>query len=201
MFMKLGWVCFLSLGLLGSSQLKAQDIIEWSPEYKLEWSDFKLGGIRPAATVYRLNAGIKIDFLFNMSGYEFTFTKNFNSKATTTFSPWASELTAPDSVTAQQMLNFARYEFDLGELYTRKFRKRLFETKNAASDTRFYIPVYEEITREHAERLGKANEQADMGRAEAATRLLHDEVLKEITELADFCKTCKPSKKKAAEKS
>jgi hypothetical protein len=41
----------------------------------------------------------------------------------------AGSLIAPDTITANKLLDFASYEFDLSELYARKLRKEIYEQK------------------------------------------------------------------------
>ena len=137
-----------------------------------------------------------MDFSFYMSSGEFMFTKNFNSKVNCTFKRDAASLIAPDSLVALDLLNFSRYEFDLSELYARKFRKRLYEEKGAFSDVSFFRPIYDEIQKEFTERHTLAGTQTELGRDIANLNTLHQEVLNEITVLSDFCKACKPPKKK-----
>jgi hypothetical protein len=44
------------------------------------------------------------------------FTKNFNSKVSSTFKRDAAFIIATDNVNAKHLLTFAQYEFDLSEL-------------------------------------------------------------------------------------
>jgi hypothetical protein len=97
---------------------------------------------------------------------------------------------------ALQMVQFGQYSFDLSELYSRKFRKELFEQKGAFSDPNFFQPIYNNLQTEmnnvHA-RVGKAT---DLGRNESLLKHEHEQVLAEIALLSDFCRECKPPKKK-----
>jgi len=174
-----------------------QDIIEWQPGYELKLSDFQSPATQVGnKTVYSLSAASGIDFAFNMSHYEFMFTKNFNSKVSCTFKRKASALVAPDTADAEKMVRFAQYEFDLAELYARRFRQDLYEQKGAFSGASFFQPLYNKLQEEMAERHTLAAKQSEMGRNEAVTEQLRSEVKKEIEALPDFCKDCKPRKKK-----
>lgn len=137
-----------------------------------------------------------MDFSFYMSNAEFMFTKNFNSKVNCTFKRDAALLVAPDSLTAMDLLSFARYEFDLSELYARKFRKKIYEGKGAFSNVSFLQPIYNDIQAEFTKEHTAAAAATDLGRNKETLKELHDEVLKGIQELPDFCKACKPQKKK-----
>ena len=131
-----------------------------------------------------------------MSNYEFMLTKNFNSKVTCSFKPEAAMILAPDTATATDLLEFAKFDFDLAELYARKLRKRLYEEKGAFSDANFFQPVYDEINKEFVDRHTAAGKETDLGKNRDKLNELHAQVMQEIDELPDFCKTCKPSKKK-----
>ncbi|MFD2035097.1 hypothetical protein ACFSKL_09860 [Belliella marina] len=176
----------------------AQQNIEWSPEVVLELSDFqsKRTRIDPTVDSYLIQTGSKVDFLVSMSNAEFLFTKNFNSKVTAIFSPNASLIIAPNENVANSLLNFARYHFDLTELYARKFRKMLFENKGAFSSINFIMPLYDNVQEELVARSGEAGDVSGLGMDGAELEKLHLAVKLELTDYEDFCKTCKPPKDK-----
>lgn len=84
----------------------------------------------------------------------------------------------------------------MAELYARNLRKQLFEKKGTFSNVTFFQPLYDEIQSQLTERHARAAKETDLGRNREKLNALHQEVLKEIETLADFCKTCKPPKKK-----
>lgn len=130
-----------------------------------------------------------------MSNAEFMFTKNFNAKVDCSFMPSTASIVAPDSAIAQMLLNFARYEFDLTELYARKFRKRIFEEKGAFADPSIFHSLYDEVHQAYSERRTMAAKHANMGINKEVLKKLHQEAAIEINQLEDFCKSCKPPKK------
>lgn len=131
-----------------------------------------------------------------MSNAEFMFTKNFNSKVSCSFNRVAASIVAPDSAIAMDLLLFARYEFDLSELHARKLRKKLYEEKAAFSSVDFFKPASEEIQQQFTQRHAIAAKATDLGKNREKLSELHKEVINEIDQLADFCKQCKPPKKK-----
>ncbi|MES2679281.1 MAG: hypothetical protein V4635_05320 [Bacteroidota bacterium] len=176
---------------------KAQNKIEWTDNYQLRLSDFQSPATQVGqTTIYSLHPGSGMDFSFYMSKAEFMFTKNFNSKVNCSFNRSAASIIAPDSAIATDLLNFGRYDFDLSELYARKFRKKLYEEKGAFSDISFFKPIYDQVQSEFAERHVIAAKTSDLGRNNEKLRELHGDVLKEIEQFSDFCKECKPVKKK-----
>ena len=107
-----------------------------------------------------------MDFSFQMSAYEFMFTKNFNSKVKTTFNRNLAVITATDTLDGPlQLVKYAQFYFDLTELYTRKFRQELYEQKGAFSDVSFFQPIFnrlqEELQAENA-RVSKATDLEQM---------------------------------------
>lgn len=174
----------------------SQNIIEWSPDYKLQLSDFASPETEIGRNEIALIASPRMEFMYQMSVAQFMFTKNFNSKVTCDFMPNAAALVAPDEATALKVVKFAQYQFDLCELYSRKFRKQLFESKGAFSNTDFFKSAYENVQKELAVRSTKAGKETNLGQNEEKLKQLQDEVLAEIAALPDYCKTCKPPKKK-----
>jgi hypothetical protein len=123
-------------------------------------------------------------------------SKNFNSKVTCNFSPSSSVMIATDAENAKQLLAFAQYEFDTCELYARKFRKSLYEEKGTFSDINYVEQIIYKIRAENTKRTTEAGKLTELGKKDLILAELHKQVLTEINELSDFCKTCKPKKKK-----
>jgi hypothetical protein len=177
--------------------VKAQQNLDWDGSYQLQLSDFQASSTQIGSSkIYSIHSGSSFDFAFHMTNAEFMFTKNFNQKVSCSFNRSAASIVAPDSVIAADLLNFARYEFDLAELYARKLRQRLNEAKGTFSDISFSKPVYEQVHKEFNVRHANAGRATDLGRNAQALAALHLDVREELALLADFCKTCKPIKKK-----
>lgn len=143
------------------------------------------------SNTFSLRSSAGMSFLFSMSNYEFMFTKNFNSKVSCTFTRNAAILIAPDSIFANQLVNFAQYEFDLTELYARNFRQQLYEKKGAFSGAGFFQPIYDTLQQQYAVRDAESGKLTNFGQDSAKLTELHNAVLEEINSLSDFCKTCK----------
>ena len=183
--------------LLFSCSLQGQNIIEWDGKYQLQLSDFQSPATRIGdGNISLIHSGSSFSFAFHMSNFEFMFAKNFNSKVNNPFNRSAASIVAPDTLTALNLLEFARYTFDLSELYARKFRKRLFEEKKMFSNTDFYLPIFNEVQKEFAERHTLDGKLTELGQNQEKLKELHDEVLREIEMLGDFCRICKPKKQK-----
>lgn len=188
---------FTSLFLILTIVVFAQNEIHWDGKYQLQLSDFRSSATQIGDTnLYSIHSSCGFEFSFYMSSIELAFTKNFNSKVSNSFKPESASLVAPDNAIAEKIIDFARYEFDLSELYARKFRKKIYEEKDAFSGSDFFRPAYEAIRKEFSERDTNAGKETDLGRKSEKLKVLHQQVLDEIAELSDFCKECKPPKKK-----
>src|SRR5689334_18016673 len=110
--------------------------IDWAENYKLSMSDFRSSTTQIGfVNMYGVQTGVMIEFAFAMSNAEFMLTKNWNSKIACTLSQNLASIVAPNDSTAAALVAYAQYDFDLAELCTRKFRKRVFEEKKAFSST------------------------------------------------------------------
>lgn len=187
----------LLIVLVQNSPLPAQHIIDWDGNYQLQLSDFQSPSTQlQGSSIKSITSGAGFDFAFHMSNAEFVFTKNFNSNVNCSFNCAISSIVAPDSVHAMDLLLFARYQFDLAELYARKVRARLYEVKGAFSNTGFFKPVFQEFQQEYARRYAEAMNATNLGENREVLLQLHNEVLDEIAFYPEFCKACKPKKKK-----
>lgn len=179
-------------------QINAQNNIEWDGKYQLQLSDFKskvtqIGNVSSNS----IQTASGLNFSIQISNVEFMFTKNFNSKVSSTFKRESASIIATDTLTAERMVKFAQYEFDLSELYARKLRKDLYVNKGTFSDISFLQPLYDAIQKEYVEEHGEASKKTNLGQKKDILIKLNDDVLIRIQELSDFCKTCKPPKKKS----
>lgn len=172
--------------------------MEWNPDYELQLSDFQSpeSEIDSSLTSYSIYSGSKIDFSFNMNSLSFMFTKNFNDKIKAVFQKNLAVIIAPDTLTANQLVQFGRYDFDLVELYSRKIRKKIYEEKGTFTEAKFFQPIFNELQEEMNTVSAQVFKSTDFGKDSLQLQKEHDKVLQEIKKLSDFCMTCKPKKSK-----
>ncbi|MDG2433358.1 hypothetical protein [Flavobacterium sp.] len=188
---------FLTLALLISVLGTAQNKIDWDGTYQLQLSDFQSNETQVGGTtITSMQTASNLEFGFQMSNVEFMFTKNFNSKVSCAFQKDAAMIVAPDAATANKLVQFAQYQFNLSELYARRLRQKIYENKGTFSDITFLKPIYEQIEKELIEQNGIASKATNLGQDEGKLTVLNTKVLSQIDALADFCKACKPPKKK-----
>jgi len=187
---------FLIICILFIANSYSQNEINWDGKYKLQLSDFQSSSTKIGNTnVNNFMMFIGVEFNFAMSNVEFMFTKNFNSKINNVFKRESSSIIAIDVESANSMVNLAQYGFDLSELYARKLRKKIFEGKRTFSDVTFLKPLYDENQKQLNELIANASNETNFGSKKDKLKALHEQVLKEIEELSDFCKECKTPKK------
>ncbi len=195
---------YLLSGILALSALicdAQQHVLDWDGKYQLQLSDFMSPATEIGPDVISLQTGASIDFAYhNMTQGEFTLARNFNSRVNCRMSKDAASIVAPDSATALNLVKFARFEFDLSELYARKFRQRVFNEKDNAIDAAVFQPIYNDIQREFNIRQTNASKETQLGQNQAALAQLHADVLTEINQLSEFCKECKPKHRKRQER-
>ncbi|HET8573366.1 MAG TPA: hypothetical protein VFL76_05795 [Edaphocola sp.] len=174
----------------------AQNKIEWQPGYTLRLSDFQSPSTRIGQSDFMsITTTGNFNFGYQMSNGAFMFTKNFNGMVHCTFLRDAATLIAPDTATANRLLDFARYQFDLAELYARKLRRELYEKKNAFSETNFYQPIFDSVQAAYQKRFTMAQSETHLGTNTQKLQQLHQQVLQEISAMADYCSSCKPKRK------
>jgi hypothetical protein len=188
---------FLSFIVFSFSTIYGQSVIDWSEDYELELSDFQSPQteINKELNSYSVSGVGMMEFAYQMSSYEFMFTKNFNDKVKNRFHRDGWVILASDTTMALQLVNYAQYLFDLSELYARKFRLAIYEGKGTFSNVSYMHPIFDQLQREMTTEEARVQKLTDLGMKE---ELLNAERLKvrlAIDELAEFCETCKPSKR------
>lgn len=195
--MKLIKIYFILFSLTVSGLLNAQTTIEWDGEYKIQLSDFQsvesqIGDVN----FYSLSTGSSFGFNIAMNNLVFMFTKNLNSKVSCTFNQEPAVLISPDSLLATQLLDFSQFEFDLNELYARKFRKSLFEEKDALTNMNDINTLYSEAQKNFIAERSRVSKITNMGIESIKLKEIHLKVVEEIELLSEYCKYCKPIKNK-----
>ncbi|NAS13970.1 hypothetical protein [Poritiphilus flavus] len=193
------FIAFIFISTFGFSQ---EASIPWESDYQIQLEDFKASTtqINKDLSNISVHSGVMIDFGFQMSNVAFMFTKNFNSKVSCNFHRNAASLMAPDSLKAQQLVKLVRFDFDLSELYARKIRRELYENKKAFSDPRFFQPYFDKLIAERNEISSRVYSASDFGNKSEVLQQEHQAIKTEIEALADYCKLCKPPKKRKKKK-
>lgn len=177
----------------------AQTRIEWSPNVTITESSFQSNApTMPEDNMQQFDFSSTFELNFQMLGLQFAFTKNFNSYVEAYYVPSLSWKESGDL--DEQILQIANLQFDLVELYARKCRKRMYESKKLGSDVNFFSYILEQINNEHHKEIAVIQSELRTNKdVSLYLKNKNEEVNAQIDELSDFCKQCKPSKKKKAE--
>ncbi len=175
-----------------------QSSFEWSEDYSISLEDFQSSQteIDENVGISSIFSGASMDFRYQMTNGQFMFTKNFNSYVTTYWNRESAIIVATDSTSAQQLVEVGQYYFDITELYSRKFRKRLYEEKGAFSNPNFFQSIHQDLQNEMNEEVAQVWKTTELGQNKELLEEEHQKVLDQILELSDFCKECKTPKKK-----
>jgi hypothetical protein len=188
------YLLFICVLLLSINAI-AQGSVEWTHDTRLELADFQspetqIGSIE----IISIHPAAAVLFSFEMTRAEFMFTKNWNSKVSATFSRSGAVIVAPDQQTAEYLVAFGQYSFDLAELYARKFRKELHDRKKTFSSAEYARPIYDDIVAQFNAEFARTGKLTDLGRKTEVLNDLHKRIRKEIESYPDYCKLCKPRK-------
>jgi hypothetical protein len=173
-----------------------QEVIEWEEDIEITKESFK--GPLPEMrqdNVQNYYFYTNYEFHVQMMNIQFSFTKNFNKYVTAYYKPalsWIEEGEFTD-----QLIKMANLQFDISELYARKLRKEFYESKKFNSGFHIFSLAHEKINSEFE--AFDAKLRSELQTTNDWTNILksyNEKVAAEIIELADFCKSCKPKKKK-----
>lgn len=169
---------FAALSALGQART------EWQEGYKLSVLDF--AAEPPKSQVeqgqsYYLAAHLDYARITNRSAAN---TKNLNASVTAYFIPTQSWLQQGEGT--EILLKYAQINFDLLELYARKYRQRLYEKKQLAANLRYLQQAQQEVNIALSKR--RAEMHNAVAESDSKADAFHELILKEIAELTQFSK-------------
>ncbi len=176
--------------LLGQFSLFGQNKIEWSESYRLTVDDF-LANAPNTGTIQTVQGHISIEYQF--MNYELMGSKNFNKNVTCYFYKTASWIDKGENT--NKLLRYAQTIFDMNEWMARELRKRFRENKGQLFAGK-QNEIYEQLTKEFADIQSRYSKETDYGAIEEKQIEWENKIKNELVLLSDFCKTCKPVKKK-----
>lgn len=170
----------------------AQNELEWSADYELKVEDYlakapNTGAMQTAMGSFYVE--------YEMGGINLITTRNLNKNVRCYFQKDASYFDKGEAPGTIRLLRYQQLIFNLYELQARKLRQKFFEERGRLL-TKGPATLYKEVAAEHAGILSDVESETFHGQSsEVITRWLNwtDE---ELAKLEDYCKTCKPTKKK-----
>lgn len=179
---------------------QGQEKVDWGRDVEITIESFK--GKLPDLKedkVQQYSLASFYEFNGHMRIFQFAFAKHFNQYVSVYYIP--SDSWIEDGEQTEEILMIANLNFDLLELYSRKFRKKIFESKTFNSSFDFINKIYEEISRDLSEK--QATISNEIRNQDDLSVYLADQIKLvnfEIEKLDEFCKTCVPKKKKRRRK-
>lgn len=178
----------------------AQKKVEWTETTEVTLESFK--GTAPEMVednVQQYLFSCTWQFNFQMANIQFAFSKNFNKYVEAFYYPNQSWI--EEGELTKDLLLMANLDFDITELFARKFRKAIYEKKKVDSSVNMMNTISEEINYEHVNYRAKIeSELRATDNIEEVVAKYDKEVNEGIQSLNEFCKTCKPQKKKRKKK-
>jgi len=170
----------------------AQNKIEWSNDYRLSKDDFQAkapdnGSFQSASGSFYVE--------YEIGGMNLITSRNLNKNVTCFFQKDASYIEDGDAASTEKIIRYQQLLFDLYELQARNLRKKFFEERKIIL-TKGPAQLREEVASEHIKLVSKVESETNQGSELQKTKEWEKWVKNELEALADFCKTCKPNKKK-----
>ena len=186
--------------ILCVTTINAQQKISWTNDNEITKADFK--GNTPEMAEDNLQQYLfscTWEFNFQMASLQFTFSKNFNKYVDAYYLPQQSWI--EEGELTDDLLLMANLDFDIAELFARRFRKEIYDNKRWDSSPQIFNEVHSKIQYDYVNYRAKIeSEYRSKGNIEEVVTKYSKEVNDEILKLNEFCKTCKPKKKKRKKK-
>jgi hypothetical protein len=179
------FIIFFSITNLFFAQKEFENdsILLWNSNRKLEWSDFISNNKKHS---YEKAVAV-------ISPYLVLIPKRFSKKTASNMKIAAinDKKSSWNKTTEQSVLIHEQGHFDITEIHARKFRKALFETKQAENvlDVHFIVTLYKNIDSEHWKLQEKYEIETEHGTNYNSQTKWNDFISKELEILKDFEET------------
>ena len=179
-------------GVLMSLTLLAQgphNAIEYSETGKFHWGLFK-GRINPQHIAQMgQNTGAVTVSSLSYSTVKFTST-SIILRISAKFHPHESWTRYPKLRNPTHALNHEKRHFDLSEVYARKIRQRISETKFTRRNLNSQLKsIFSALTKEHSEEQSKYDHETEHSIDPEQQLLWNKEIDRRLTDLADYAET------------
>ncbi len=170
----------------------AQNIIEWNADYQLKPEDFQ-GKAVNKGQMQSVSGSFSVSY--EMGGINVITTRNLNKNVSATFQKDASYIHKGNEEATHRLVRYQQLIFNLYELQARKLRKKFFEER-AQLLTKGPSKLHQQVYAEHTRLLSEVEADTFHGSSSQEIEKWNTRILQEIEKLNDFCKACKPRKKK-----
>jgi predicted secreted Zn-dependent protease len=161
--------------LISTSQ---SNLIEWNPERRLTWKDFKAQPDKNSTNAALTSSSINIEFGYNNSGLKYNIKCRFDQNLS-----WGR-------IKNDYILAHEQGHFDIAEIHARKLHKALkaykFQSRTVSKDVN---KIYETIMHEHHAFQGQYDQETNYSRNPAQQNAWYtkiEETLKALEEYSNY---------------
>lgn len=171
---------------------QAQTEIHWADNYQLKVEDFKA---TPPNSGFEQTAVGSFLVSYEIGGGSLITKRNLNKYVSCIFQPKASYIDKGSAEGTTRLLSYQQLIFDLYELQARKLRQKFFEQRTRLL-TKGPSVMRQEASAEHAELFAKIESDTFNGHNSDEIKKWSERINTELKSLHEFCKDCKPTKKR-----
>nr|WP_319512639.1 hypothetical protein [uncultured Draconibacterium sp.] len=185
-------ILLLSITILLSVAAGAQNLIEWSADYQLTKDDFQAeapnsGQMQTASGSFYVE--------YETGGLNLVMNRNMNENVSCYFQKDASYIDEGTEEATARLIRYQQLIFNLYEIQARNLRKKFFEERKTML-TKGPSELHQQAYADHAKLLSQVESDTFNGTLDSEIDKWMKWSLEELDNLGDFCKTCKPKKKK-----
>ena len=169
-------VYFLLISLLRPAPFKQNnDLIDWSAERKLTWSDFRAEPVKNSPAAALTSTSIKIDFESNNGSFQYHIRCRFDKNKS-----WVR-------VRNDYILAHEQAHFDIAEIYARKLNKVLKAYKpNDAHLSSDVNRIYDSMMKEYYEKQEEYDDETNYSINKGKQEEWLKKVKEELSDLRDY---------------
>lgn len=180
--MKLKYILLLLFNLAAFSQ-QLEGEVQWSATNKLKEKDYKIKISSQKNTPIFSQFYIKTN---SISGFEI-FKKNFNNKVENIFLGNASWIENSNHYNVSDLIEFQQMQFDLSEIYTRKYRKLILKNKKEIfKNFNFLNNLNQENLKEFSEERLLLEKETESGTNKKVMNLWKEKIHTKLSQLEEF---------------
>jgi predicted secreted Zn-dependent protease len=168
----------LSWSMLMLFSINQSNLIEWKPERKLSWNDFKAEPDKSSTNAALTSSSINIEFGYNNTGLKYNIKCRFDKNLS-----WGR-------IKNEYILSHEQGHFDIAEIHARKLNKLLrgykFNSRTVAQDVN---KIYDNVMKQHHAFQSQYDNETNYSRDPAqqnAWKTKIEETLQELQEYSNY---------------
>uniref|UniRef100_UPI0032167117 hypothetical protein n=1 Tax=uncultured Draconibacterium sp. TaxID=1573823 RepID=UPI0032167117 len=170
----------------------AQNNLEWKEGYQLTVDAYQAKAPN-SGTMQTVSGSFYV--AYEMKGMNLITTRNLNSYVSCYLQRDASYIDKGNAIVTKRLLRYQQLIFNLYELQARKLRQKFFEERKRLL-TKGAGTLYNEVAADHARLVSEIEGETNHGYSSEEMEKWFKWTNQELEKLSDYCKTCKPKRKK-----